>query len=274
VIPSGYKADQYASERLLATAPDGKQVPVSIVYRVDFPKDGSHPVLLEGYGSYGFSNDPYFDTRRLSLLDRGFAYAIAHVRGGSELGRAWYDHGRLMHKKNTFTDFIACAEHLIQQGYTSPEHLGILGASAGGLLMATVVNLRPDLFNAVVALVPFTNLITAILDPDLPLTVMEYDQWGNPGDPQAFEYMLSYSPYENLNAVNYPHIFAKAGLNDLQVPYWDPTKWVVKLRTLNLASSQTLLVINMGAGHGGSSGRYDHLREDAQYYAFLIDCLT
>jgi oligopeptidase B len=272
-IPSGYDPSQYTSERLFATAPDGKQVPISIVYGISYPKDGSKPVLLEGYGSYGFSNDPDFDTRRLSLLERGFAYAIAHVRGGSELGRAWYDQGRLMHKKNTFTDFIACAEHIIQQRYTSPEHLGILGASAGGLLMGAVVNLRPDLFKAVVALVPFTNVITAMLDPDLPLTVVEYDQWGNPSDPQAFEYMLSYSPYENLKASNYPHIFAKAGLNDLQVPYWDPAKWVAKLRTLHSGPNQLLLVVNMGAGHGGSSGRYDHLREDAQHYAFLVDSL-
>ena len=272
-IPSGYDPSQYTSERLLAAAPDGEQVPISIVYRKDFEKDGSHPLLLEGYGSYGFSNDPDFDSRRLSLLEHGFAFAIAHVRGGSELGRLWYDQGRLMHKKNTFTDFIACAEHLIQLGYTSPEHLGVMGVSAGGLLMGAVVNLRPDLFKAVVALVPFTNLITAILDPDLPLTVVEYDQWGNPSDLQAFEYMLSYSPYENLKAVKYPHIFAQAGLNDLQVPYWDPAKWVAKLRTLNVDGSQILLVINMGSGHGGSSGRFDHLREDAQHYAFLLDCL-
>jgi oligopeptidase B len=270
-IPSGYDPSQYTSERLLAVAPDAEKIPISIVYRKDFKKDGSHPLLLEGYGSYGYSNDPDFDSRRLSLLDRGFAFAIAHVRGGSELGRAWYDQGRLMHKKNTFTDFIACAEHLIQQGYTSPDHLGVMGVSAGGLLMSAVVNLSPGLFKAVVALVPFTNLITAILDPDLPLTVVEYDQWGNPVDPQAFEYMLSYSPYENLKAVKYPHIFAKAGLNDLQVPYWDPAKWVAKLRTLNVDDSQILLVINMGSGHGGSSGRFDHLREDAQYYAFLVD---
>ncbi len=272
-IPSGYDPSQYTSERLFATAPDGKRVPISIVYRKDFTKDGSRPLLLKGYGSYGFSMDPDFDSRRLSLLERGFAFAFAHVRGGSELGRAWYDQGRLKHKKNTFTDFIACAEHLIQQRYTSPENLGILGVSAGGLLMGAVVNLRPDLFKAVVALVPFTNVITAILDPDLPLTVVEYDQWGNPSDPQAFEYMLSYSPYENLKAGKYPHIFAKAGLNDLQVPYWDPAKWVARLRTLHSGDSQLLLVINMGAGHGGSSGRFDHLREDAQYYAFLVDSL-
>ena len=272
-IPSGYDPDQYTSERLLAVAADGKRVSISLVYRKGLRIDGSHPLLLEGYGSYGVCIDPSFDSRRLSLLERGFVYAIAHIRGGSELGRLWYDQGRLMHKKNTFTDFIACAEHLIQQGYTSAEHLAILGASAGGLLMGAVVNLRPDLFKAVVALVPFTNLITAILDPDLPLTVVEYEQWGNPSDPQAFETMLSYSPYENVKTGVYPHIFTKAGLNDLQTPYWDPAKWVAKLRAHQTGSSQLLLVINMGAGHGGSSGRYDHLHEEAQYFAFLIDCL-
>ena len=222
------------------------------------------------YGSYGFSSEADFDTRRLSLLDRGFVFAIAHVRGGSELGRDWYDHGRLMHKKNTFTDFIACAEHLIAQGYTTPSQLAIMGGSAGGLLVSAVLNLRPDLFRAAVALVPFTNVITAMLMPDLPLTVIEYEQWGNPSDPEAFEYMLSYSPYENVEAKAYPAIFARAGLNDLQVPYWDPAKWVAKLRALKTDSNPLLLVTNMAAGHSGSSGRYDHLREVAQNYAFLL----
>jgi len=272
-IPSGYDPSQFTSERLFAKTSDGERVPISIVYRKDFQSDGKHPLLLVGYGSYGFSYITGFDTQRLSLLERGFAFAIAHVRGGSELGRRWYDQGRLMHKKNTFTDFIACAEHLIQQGYTSAEHLSILGASAGGLLVSAVINIRPDLCRAVVARVPFTNLITAMLDPDLPLTVIEYEQWGNPNDSQAFEYMLSYSPYENVKAGVYPHIFAKAGLNDLQVPYWDPAKWVAKLRATKKGSNRLLLVTNMGAGHGGSSGRYDNLREIAQIYAFLIHSL-
>jgi oligopeptidase B len=272
-IPSGYDASQYASERLYAAAPDGAQVPISLVYRTGLKRDGSHPLLLEGYGSYGFSFEPNFDARRLSLLDRGFVYAIAHVRGGSDLGRAWYEQGRLMHKKNSFTDFIACAEHLVAQGYTSPDRLGIMGASAGGLLMSAVTTMRPDLFEAVVALVPFTNVITAMLMPDLPLTVVEYEQWGNPADAQAFGYMLSYSPYDNVEARAYPHILAKAGLNDLQVPYWDPAKWVAKLRAHKTDANRLLLVTNMGAGHSGSSGRYDHLREDAQVYAFLIDTL-
>jgi oligopeptidase B len=272
-IPSGYDASQYESERLYAAAPDGTQVPISLVYRTGLKRDGSHPLLLEGYGSYGFSSEPSFDARRLSLLDRGFVYAIAHVRGGSELGRAWYEQGRLMHKKNSFTDFIACAEHLVAQGYTSPARLAIMGASAGGLLVTAVMTMRPDLFEAVVALVPFTNVITAMLMPDLPLTVVEYEQWGNPNDAQAFNYMLSYSPYDNVEARSYPHILAKGGLNDLQVPYWDPAKWVAKLRAHKTDANRLLLITNMGAGHSGSSGRYDHLREDAQVYAFLIDTL-
>jgi oligopeptidase B len=270
-IPSGYDASRYTSERLFATAPDGAQVPVSIVYQKGLVKDGSHPLLLEGYGSYGYSFDPAFDARRLSLLERGFVFAIAHIRGGSEMGRAWYENGRLMHKKNTFTDFIASAEQLIEQGYTSSDRLGIHGASAGGLLVSAVLNLRPDLFKAAIARVPFTNVITAMLDPDLPLTVIEWEQWGNPKDPQAFDYMLSYSPYENIEAKSYPHILVKTGLNDLQVPYWDPAKWVARLRSCKTDQNQLLLVTNMGAGHGGASGRYDHLKEDAQMYAFLIE---
>lgn len=270
-IPSGYDPSQYECVRLHATAPDGVRVPISLVHHKGFTQDGSQPLVLYGYGSYGFSSEPRFDAKRLSLLERGFTWAIAHIRGGSEMGRAWYENGRLMYKKNTFTDFIACAEYLIQEKYTSKEKLAILGGSAGGLLVSAVTNMRPDLFRAVVALVPFTNLITAMLSPDLPLTVIEWEQWGNPEDPQAFEYMLSYSPYENVSAVAYPHIFAKAGLNDLQVPYWDPAKWVAKLRAHKTGDSKLLFIINMGAGHSGSSGRYDYLKEYAQYYAVLID---
>ena len=273
-IPSGYDPSLYGSERLHAAAPDGSRVPISLVYRKELPRDGSRPLLLYGYGSYGFSNDPWFDACRLSLLDRGFAFAIAHVRGGSELGRAWYEQGRLMHKKNSFTDLIACAEHLVAQGYTSPQRLAILGESAGGLLVSAAATMRPDLFHAVVAMVPFTNVITAMLMPDLPLTVIEWEQWGNPQDPQAFDYMLSYSPYDNVEAKAYPHLYVKAGLSDLQVPYWDPAKWVAKLRAQKTDDNRLVLVTNMGAGHGGASGRYDHLREDAQVYAFLIDVVT
>jgi oligopeptidase B len=273
-IPSGYDPDQYISERLNVPASDGRLVPLSLVYRKGRARDGSHPLLLYGYGAYGSTTDPGFDARRLSLLDRGFAFAIAHVRGGSELGRAWYDEGRLMHKKNSFTDLIACAEALISQGYTSAERLAIMGGSAGGLLVTAAVTMRPDLFGAVVAMVPFTNVITAMLMPELPLTVVEWEQWGNPADPEAFEYMLSYSPYDNLGARAYPHIYVKAGLSDLQVPYWDPAKWVARLRALKSDENRLLLVTNMGAGHSGASGRYDHLREDAQVYAFLLDTVS
>ncbi len=272
-IPSGYDPSRYASERLTATAPDGAQVPISLVYRKGFPIDGSHPLLLYGYGSYGYSTDPAFDTKRLSLLDRGFAYAIAHVRGGSELGRSWYEQGRLRHKRNTFTDFIACAEHLVAHGYTAPGQLAMMGGSAGGLLVSAVANMRPDLFKAVVAMVPFTNVITAMLMPELPLTVIEWEQWGNPADPDAFAAMLSYSPYDNVTGQAYPHIYVKAGLNDLQVPYWDPAKWVAKLRALKTDANRLVLVTVMTAGHGGASGRYSSLREIAQAYAFLIDTL-
>jgi oligopeptidase B len=272
-IPSGYDSSRYESLRLTATAPDGAQVPISLVYRKDLRRAGGNPALLEGYGSYGYSSEPEFDARRLSLLDRGFVYAVAHIRGGSELGRAWYEQGRLMHKKNSFTDFIACAEHLVSQGYTTPQRLAIIGGSAGGLLMSAVTNMRHDLFKSVVALVPFTNVMAAMLMPELPLTVTEYEQWGNPNDREAFDYMLSYSPYDQIEAKHYPHILAKAGLNDLQVPYWDPAKWVAKLRAHKTDANQLLLITNMEAGHSGVSGRYDHLREEAEIYAFLIDTL-
>ncbi len=272
-IPSGYDRSRYESMRLMATAPDGVHVPISLVYRKDLRRAGGNPLLLEGYGSYGISSEADFDARRLSLLDRGFVYAVTHIRGGSELGRTWYEQGRLMHKKNTFADFIACAECLISHGYTTPKHLAIMGASAGGLLMSAVANMRPDLFKAIVALVPFTNVITAMLTPELPLTVTEYEQWGNPADPAAFAYMLSYSPYDNVEAKAYPHILAKAGLNDLEVPYWDPAKWVARLRAQKTDANRLLLITNMQAGHSGASGRYDHLHEDAQIYAFLIDTL-
>lgn len=272
-IPSGYDASQYTTERLMATAPDGAQVPISLVYRRGLRRDGSHPALLVGYGSYGYSYDPDFDSKWLSLLERGFVCAIAHVRGGSELGRLWYEHGRLLHKMNTFTDFIACAEHLIAQGYTRSDRLAIMGGSAGGLLVTAVTNLRPELFKAVVARVPFTNVITAMLLPELPLTIIEWEQWGNPADAQAFDYMLAYSPYENITAKAYPHLFVKAGLHDLQVPYWDPAKYVARLRSLKTDANRLWFYTNLSAGHAGASGRYDHLQEDAQMYAFLIDSL-
>jgi oligopeptidase B len=273
VIPSGYDPTQYVCERLMACAPDGTEVPISVVYRKGLVKDGHHPLVLYGYGSYGINTEPDFRTQRLSLLDRGFVWAIGHIRGGSEMGRAWYEQGRLQHKKNSFTDFIACAEALIAQGFTRPEQMAIMGGSAGGLLVSAVMNLRPDLFHAVIALVPFTNVITAMLKPDLPLTVIEYDQWGNPHDAAAFAYMESYSPYDRVEAKEYPHVYIRAGLNDLQVPYWDPAKWAARLRATRTDDRSLLLVTNMEAGHSGSSGRYDFLREMAQDYAWLLDVM-
>lgn len=272
-IPSGYDPARYATERLEALAPDGARVPLSIVYRRGAPRDGSAPALLTGYGSYGYSIDPGFDARRLSLLDRGFVVAIAHIRGGSELGRAWYEQGRLLHKKNTFGDFIACAEHLIAQGYTSPEGLAISGTSAGGLLVSAVANARPELVRAVLARVPYTNVIAAMIDKDLPLTAVEWDQWGDPAIEEQYRYMRSYDPYEHIEAKEYPHIMATAGLNDLQVPYWDPAKWVARLRARKTDANLLILRTNMGAGHGGASGRFDNLRETAFEYAFLLRAL-
>ncbi len=270
-----YNPDDYTSERIFASASDGTQVPMSIVYKKGFVKDGHQPVLLYGYGSYGATMDAGFSSSRISLLDRGFAYAIAHIRGGSDMGEQWYLDGKLMKKKNTFTDFITCAETLVADKYTSPEHLGIMGGSAGGLLMGAVVNMRPDLFKAVVAQVPFVDVMNTMCDPTLPLTVGEYEEWGNPTvDKEAYEYMKSYSPYDNVKPAAYPNILATAGLNDPRVSYWEPAKWVLKLRENNTGNNVIVLKTNMGAGHGGASGRYDYLKDVALNYAFLIDKLT
>ena len=272
-IPGGFDPSRYIARRLTAAAPDGAQVPMALVHRRELALDGRHPMLLEGYGAYGRSVEPGFNERLLSLLDRGFVYAIAHVRGSAMLGREWYDQGRLLNKKNTFTDFIACAEELIRRGYTSADRLAITGGSAGGVLISAAINLRPDLFRAVLALMPFTNVVTTTLMPDLPLVANEYEEWGRPDDPAAFDNILSYSPYDNLKPQVYPHIFARAALNDLQVPYWDVAKWVARLRTVQTGDRRLLLLTNMASGHSGASGRYDSLREDAQAYAFLIDVL-
>lgn len=272
-IPSGYDPALYVSERLTARAADGVEVPISLVYRKGLKRNGRNPTLLYGYGSYGIVIEPSFASKRLSLLDRGFVCAIAHIRGGADMGRAWYDNGKLLHKKNTFTDFIACAEHLIAEGYTSPDKLAINGRSAGGLLMGAVTNMRPDLFRAVIAGVPFVDVINTMSDPTLPLTVIEYDQWGNPADPTFFEYMLSYSPYDNVEAKHYPHMLITSGLNDPRVLYWEPTKWAAKLRATTTDSNMVLLKTNMQFGHFGASGRFDHLKEDALEYAFLIEAL-
>jgi oligopeptidase B len=271
-IPSGYDPALYVSERLEALAPDGARVPISLVYRRDRPRAGG-PALLIGYGAYGFSYEPAFDAKRLSLLDRGLVFAIAHIRGGAELGRAWYEQGRMLHKKNTFSDFIACAEHLVAEGYTSPARLAISGTSAGGLLMSAVANARPELFRAVLARVPWTNVIASLVQAHLPLTVPEWEQWGNPAIAEQYRYLRSYDPYEHIERKHYPAIMATAGLNDLQVPYWDPAKWVARLRARKTDANPLLLRTNMAAGHGGSSGRYSYLAEAAEEYAFILHAL-
>jgi oligopeptidase B len=272
-VLGGYDPSLYRSARLSATAPDGSQVPISLVYRAAGEWKGPRPLLLNGYGAYGMSYDPAFSSNGLSLLDRGFVVAIAHVRGGEELGRPWYEGGKLLNKRNSFTDFVAAAEHLIATGYTAPDRMAINGGSAGGLLMGAVMNQRPDLFGAVVAEVPFVDVINTMLDASLPLTVIEYDEWGNPNEPQAYAYMRSYSPYENIEARRYPPLLVTAGLNDPRVAYWEPAKFTAKLRATKTDGNRLLLRTNMGAGHGGASGRFDLLREVAFKYAFLLDVL-
>ncbi|HET7230160.1 MAG TPA: S9 family peptidase [Longimicrobium sp.] len=269
----GYDPALYATERTWARAQDGTMVPISLVYRKPLVRDGSRPLLLYAYGSYGISTDPAFSSGVVSLLDRGVVYAIAHIRGGQELGRNWYEQGRLLNKKNTFTDFIASAEHLIGERYTSRERLAIRGGSAGGLLMGAVVNMRPDLFKAVVADVPFVDVINTMLDASIPLTTGEWLQWGDPHKPEFYGYMKSYSPYDNVRATNYPAMLVTAGLNDPRVGYWEPAKWVARLRATKTDSNPLLLRVNMGAGHGGASGRYDALRENAIRFAFILDQL-
>ena len=270
-VPGGYDPSRYASERVWARATDGVMVPVSLVYRKPFARDGKRPMLLYAYGSYGSSVDPAFQSNRISLLDRGVVFAIAHIRGGQEMGRAWYDQGKMMNKKNTFTDFIAAAEHLVANGYTSKEKLAIQGGSAGGLLMGAVVNMRPDLFKAAVADVPFVDVINTMLDASIPLTAQEWMQWGNPRIKEQYAYMKSYSPYDNVERKAYPHMLVTAGLNDPRVGYWEAAKWVAKLRAMKTDNNTLLLRTNMGAGHGGASGRYDYLREVALRYAFMLD---
>lgn len=272
-IPSGYDPGQYLTERLQVPARDGKLVPVSLVYRKGIQNDGGNPLVLYGYGSYGYSVDPAFQANRLSLLDRGIIFAIAHIRGGADLGRAWYEDGKMLKKKNTFTDFIRCAEYLIDQRYTSTDKLAILGGSAGGLLVGAAMTMRPDLFKAVVAQVPFMDVVTTMSDPTIPLTTFEYDQWGNPDDPVYFNYMLSYSPYDNLRHTDYPDVLITTGLNDPRVAFWEPAKFAARLRDLKTSDSLVLLHTNFDAGHGGSSGRYKNLKDVARIYAFLIDRL-
>lgn len=269
-VRGGYDASQYQSERIFAKAPDGVEVPISLVYRKGFERNGASPMLLYGYGAYGHSIDPRFSSDRLSLLDRGFVFAIAHIRGGTELGEEWHDQGKLLQKKNTFTDFIACAEHLLAERYTSTDRLAIMGGSAGGLLVGAVLNLRPELFHAAIAKVPFVDTLNTMLDPTLPLTIAEYEEWGNPEQEEFYRYIRSYSPYDNVAPRKYPAMLVTAGLNDPRVSYWEPAKWVAKLRALNTHSNVLLLKTDMGSGHFGPSGRYEGIKEVAFDYAFLL----
>lgn len=272
-VLGGYKKSDYASERVFAKADDGVEIPISLFYKKGFRKDGTAPLLLTGYGAYGISTDANFSSSTISLVDRGFVFAIAHIRGGGELGRTWYDDGKLLKKKNTFTDFVSCTQYLIDQQYVAPKRVAILGGSAGGLLMGAVMSMRPELFTSVIAAVPFVDVLNTMSDPSLPLTVTEYEEWGNPQDPKYFDYMASYSPYENIEEKQYPNLLVTAGLNDPRVSYWEPAKWVAKQRRLKHQDRILLLKTNMGAGHGGDSGRFDQLKEVAMEYAFAIDTL-
>jgi oligopeptidase B len=273
-VVGDFNPDRYFSERIFATAGDGSKIPVSLVYRKGIKKDGSNPLLLYGYGSYGFTTDPYFSSVRLSLLDRGFIYAIAHVRGEQIMGRSWYDDGKLLKKKNTFTDFIDCAEFLIKANYTSAEKLMAYGGSAGGLLVGAVVNMKPELFKGVIAAVPFVDVVTTMLDESIPLTTSEYDEWGNPNEKVDYDYMLSYSPYDNVEKKAYPNMLVTTGLHDSQVQYWEPAKWVAKLRDMKTDDNMLLLYTNMETGHSGASGRFETHRETALEYAFLLKLMA
>jgi len=270
-VLGGFDPADYKTERLYAAARDGARIPISLVYRKGALMNGRNPLLLYGYGSYGASMDASFRSNLLSLLDRGFVYAIAHIRGGQEMGRSWYEDGKLLNKKNTFTDFIDCAEFLCSRKFTSPDRLFAMGGSAGGLLVGAVINMRPDLFRGVVAAVPWVDVVTTMLDSSIPLTTAEYDEWGDPNDKAYYDYMLSYSPYDNVKAADYPAMLVTAGFHDSQVQYWEPAKWVARLRAMKTDGDVVLLHTNMGAGHGGVSGRFRRFRETALQYAFLLD---
>jgi oligopeptidase B len=272
-VLGGYDSALYVSERIHAVASDGTQIPISLAYKKGLQRNGGNPALLNGYGSYGLNSDPTFSYSSLSLLDRGFVVAIAHVRGGSEYGRTWFEDGRMLNKWNSFTDFISCAEHLIAEKYTTADKLAAMGGSAGGLLMGGIINLRPDLFHTVVAHVPFVDVVTTMLDPTIPLTTGEYDQWGNPEEKVYYDYMKSYSPYDNVQAKAYPHLLVTTGLNDPRVAYWEPAKWVARLRVMKTDTNLLLLKTEMGAGHGGPSGRYSRYQETALAYAFVLTTL-
>jgi oligopeptidase B len=269
-VVGGYNSKDYVTERLTATAKDGTKVPISIVYKKGFKKDGNAPLLLYAYGSYGSSMDANFSSSRLSLLNRGFAYAIAHIRGGQEMGRQWYEDGKMMKKINTFTDFIDCAQFLVNEKYTSKNHLYAQGGSAGGLLMGAVVNMAPDMWNGVIAQVPFVDVINTMLDESIPLTTNEFDEWGNPKNKEAYDYMKKYSPYENIEKKAYPNLLVTTGLHDSQVQYFEPAKWVAKLRATKTDKNVLMLKTDMDFGHGGASGRFDYLKDVAFNYAFLF----
>jgi oligopeptidase B len=270
-IPSGYNAEEYTSERVWATSHDGVKVPVSLVYKKSLREVGPQPTLLYAYGSYGAAMPTAFSSSRISLLDRGYIYAIAHIRGGSEMGRQWYEEGKFLKKKNTFHDFIASAECLIQLKYAEPSSLSIMGGSAGGMLMGTVMNMRPELFNTVLAIVPFVDVLNTMLDASLPLTQMEYQEWGNPEvSKEYYDYIKSYSPYDNVKAQDYPNTYIKAGLNDPRVTYWEPAKWCAKLRELKTDHNVLLLETDMESGHAGASGRFEYLKEIARQYTFIL----
>lgn len=271
VLGGKFDKNNYVEERVWATARDGVKVPISMVYKKGLEKNGENPLLLYAYGSYGITMDTYFSSTRLSLLDRGFVYAIAHIRGGEDLGRQWYEDGKLLKKKNTFTDFIDCSKFVIDHKYTSPEHLYAEGGSAGGLLMGVIVNEAPELYNGVIAQVPFVDVITTMLDDSIPLTTGEYDEWGNPNNKKYYDYMLSYSPYDNVKAQEYPNMYVSTGLHDSQVQYWEPAKWVAKLRDLKTNNKLLFLDTNMDAGHGGASGRFEALKDLAKEFSFLLD---
>lgn len=271
VLGGRFDKNNYVEERVWATAQDGTKVPISMVYRKELKKDGTNPLLQYAYGSYGATMEPYFSTTRLTLLDRGFIFAIAHIRGGEDLGRQWYEDGKLLKKKNTFTDFIDCSRFLIQEKYTSPAHLYAEGGSAGGLLMGAVINMAPELYHGVIAQVPFVDVVTTMLDDSIPLTTGEYDEWGNPNNKKYYDYMLSYSPYDNVREQEYPNMYVSTGLHDSQVQYWEPAKWVAKLRTHKKGDAVLYLNTNMDAGHGGASGRFEAIKELAKEYAFLLD---
>ena len=270
-MPSGFDPDDYEVHRLWATAPDGVKVPMAVVYKKGLKRDGSAPALIYSYGSYGVSSDVYFSASYYSLIDRDFVVAIAQIRGGSDLGEQWYEDGKLLKKKNTFTDFVACSQLLIDEKYTSASKLAAMGGSAGGLLMGAVANMRPDLYQTIVAQVPFVDVVSTMLDESLPLTTGEYEEWGNPAEEEYYRYMLSYSPYDNIKAQNYPNMLVTGGLNDSQVLFHEPAKYVAKLRSLKTDNNILLLRMDMTSGHGGATGRYDGIKDTAFEFAFILN---